>query len=383
MADQNAFASTPDSNSAMQVRRPRSGRPPGMSYKFQRLRERLREAVQKGEFTGKLPGERALAKRFHVNAKTLSKALTDLAAEGLLDRSIGRGTYVKGQVPAAHAEQRWLVICDRSEDLKSGISNLKSQISDGLVAGLVTHNPRTEAIADLARMRPSFINQFQAVIIAAANTPDSLLRDLAVRALPVVAVGHEPRAHSMHAVLADTPLNVAKVARELMLAGHRQIVAMQAPGQSTLAEGLHVAAARYAWDGDARIEPCGPQDVGHVVEELAKRHFTAVVCDSPAAARAVHAAAEERGISVPRDASIVAIGCIGGDGARCSGYYVTQEQVCAAVADLLRDPPVRPRTIWLAGDRIDVGTIAPVAETARAVRSVEMAPALQFSGVRI
>src|SRR5882757_3666985 len=67
----------------------------GMSYKFQRLREKLRAAVASGELSGKLPGERALAKRFHVNAKTLSKALTDLAAEGLLDRSIGRGTYVK------------------------------------------------------------------------------------------------------------------------------------------------------------------------------------------------------------------------------------------------------------------------------------------------
>src|ERR1700733_4643709 len=71
-------------------------RPGGMSYKFQRLRERLRQAIASGELNGKLPGERELAKRFHVNAKTLSKALTDLAAEGLLDRSIGRGTFVKG-----------------------------------------------------------------------------------------------------------------------------------------------------------------------------------------------------------------------------------------------------------------------------------------------
>src|SRR5678815_98276 len=75
----------------------RSSQPPApspngqsrMSYKFQRLREKLRQAVASGELSGKLPGERALAKRFHVNAKTLSKALTDLAAEGVLDRSIG------------------------------------------------------------------------------------------------------------------------------------------------------------------------------------------------------------------------------------------------------------------------------------------------------
>src|SRR6476661_7367133 len=83
----------------------------GLSYKFQRLRERIRLAIASGELTGKMPGERALAKRFHVNAKTLSKALTDLAAEGLLDRSIGRGTYVKGSAPAPSSPARWLVLC--------------------------------------------------------------------------------------------------------------------------------------------------------------------------------------------------------------------------------------------------------------------------------
>src|ERR1700710_2638026 len=83
-----------------------------LSYKFQRLREKLRAAVASGELSGKLPGERQLAKRFHVNAKTLSKALTDLAAEGLLDRSIGRGTFVKGHSPAATSQKRWLLVCD-------------------------------------------------------------------------------------------------------------------------------------------------------------------------------------------------------------------------------------------------------------------------------
>src|SRR5882757_717033 len=94
------------------------------SYKFQRLRERIREAVAKGELSGKLPGERALAKQFQVNAKTLSKALTDLAAEGILDRSIGRGTYVKGHAPAAATSAaRWLVLTDddASEDLVAAL----------------------------------------------------------------------------------------------------------------------------------------------------------------------------------------------------------------------------------------------------------------------
>ena len=46
----------------------------GLSYKFQRLREKLRQAVATGELSGKLPGERALARRFHVNAKNTQQS---------------------------------------------------------------------------------------------------------------------------------------------------------------------------------------------------------------------------------------------------------------------------------------------------------------------
>src|SRR3954447_21942325 len=91
--------------------RPTKGRASEMSYKFQRLRERLRAAIASGELCGKLPGERQLARRFRANAKTLSKALTDLAAEGLLERSIGRGTFVKGSIPQSASQDKWLLVC--------------------------------------------------------------------------------------------------------------------------------------------------------------------------------------------------------------------------------------------------------------------------------
>src|SRR5271155_3813347 len=96
--------------SNLSSRRPNAS---GMSYKFQRLRERIRQAVSSGELAGKPPGERELARRFRVNAKTLSKALTDLAAEGLLHRSIGRGTFVRSDVPQENrGEGPWLLLVD-------------------------------------------------------------------------------------------------------------------------------------------------------------------------------------------------------------------------------------------------------------------------------
>ena len=60
-------------------------------YKYQRLRDRLRQAVQSGELSGKLPGERELARRYDANAKTVNKALCDLTTEGLLEDDLHVG----------------------------------------------------------------------------------------------------------------------------------------------------------------------------------------------------------------------------------------------------------------------------------------------------
>src|SRR3954469_12305615 len=120
-----------------------------LSYKFQRLREKLRSAITSGELTGKLPGERQLAKRFHVNAKTLSKALTDLAAEGLLDRSIGRGTFVKGSGPSASTGangDRWLIIAD------------PDQLNSAVIEHLKRANESAQVVTDTSTLRPSVLN---------------------------------------------------------------------------------------------------------------------------------------------------------------------------------------------------------------------------------
>lgn len=338
-------------------------RPSGMSYKFQRLREKLREAITGGEFAGKLPGERALAKRFHVNAKTLSKALTDLAAEGLLDRSIGRGTYVKGSAPAAIADGRWLVVCDPD---KAG------DAAACVLEHLRQANPQVEVVTDVSAVRPSYLNQFQAVIDAGSATPETFVRDLVVRNLPVVGVGHEPRTLSTHTVLPDVALGAARIARDLFLAGHRRVAAVEAPGSTALVHALRQAAARYA--PDAVVEHASVEDVAALVTgggHGADGGATALVCDSPRSAERAKDALDRLGLSVPGDVSVAAVGCVC-DQPPCTGYFVPCRQVAEAVVSLLRDGPSRPASLWLAGEYADRGTVAPPAGTLEgAVRARE------------
>ncbi|MGA2497886.1 MAG: GntR family transcriptional regulator, partial [Tepidisphaeraceae bacterium] len=193
-----------------------------LGYKFQRLRERLRQAVASGELSGKLPGERELAKVFRANPKTLSKALTDLAAEGLLERSIGRGTYVTG-TPAPQAEAgQSLVLTDSTRD---------NQL---LVESLRQRNPAMECVSSTAQLRPSFLDHFKSVIDLSTSTPESLLRSLVVRGMSIVRIGLEPGFVRTHAVLLDTAHAATVLARQMLLAGHRHILVIETPGPQTV-----------------------------------------------------------------------------------------------------------------------------------------------------
>jgi DNA-binding transcriptional regulator YhcF (GntR family) len=327
-----------------------------MSYKFQRLREKLRQAVASGELVGKLPGERALAKRFHVNAKTLSKALTDLAAEGLLDRSIGRGTYVRGSAPAPSAPARWLVLCDQADDpsIDCVIDQLRRAHGDMQVA----------TSSSVAEMRPSFLNGFGAVVDLAADTPESFLRDLVVRNLPVVAINREPKTYSTHAVMVDLVLGTQRIARDLLIAGHRRIAAAEPRGNTSVSHTLRQFAARYRAGAETVVETFSPAEIeaGSAVAALAEGGFTAVVCDSIRTASRVKGALESHGVDVPGQLSLAAVGCLCGGRVvcPCSGYFVDCEPLAEAVVRLLAGGPARPTTLWLAGEFVDRGTTGPV-----------------------
>jgi hypothetical protein len=309
-----------------------------LSYKFQRLRERIREAIDRGELTGKLPGERALAKTFQVNAKTLSKALTDLAAEGVLDRSIGRGTYVKGTAPAASTTGRWLVLTDDGPE-------------PAVVQALRAANNQLAVMNDpVDGVRPSFINQFCAVIDLASDTPENFLRDMVVRNIPVIAVGREPKTYSMNAVVLDRLLGASRLTRELLLAGHRNFAVISQTGDTSFIEAVRQTTRRFV--ADSAIDSIYANEVASAIQNGA----TAIVCDSADSARDVMTVLKTAGIATPDRVSVVAVGVTNGQ-APCTGYYASPQQLAKGVTDLLGDQSVsRPTVLWLAGELVDQRT---------------------------
>jgi hypothetical protein len=330
-----------------------------LSYKFQRLRERLRAAVASGELTGKLPGERQLAKRFRVNAKTLSKALTDLAGEGLLDRSIGRGTYVRGSDASEAGKnqtirRRWLVACDAD------------QVASPVLVALRQQNPDLLVVTDLVAQRPSALNGCDGAVIFSRSVPDAAVRGLLVRGKRVVFVDREPGVYSTHAILIDRALGASMLSRDMMLGGHRRIVVAHGIDVSDEAAEMTRAARlcqpRYA--PDATIEEAAVRDVVAFVE----RGFTAVLCASAEIASQAVVALQQTRHRPGADVSLAAVGVAGAE-VPCSGYYVHPARQAEAIVHLLSEKAnQRPQTMWLAGQSIDRGTIVAVGADVGAVR---------------
>jgi len=311
------------------------------SYKFQRLRERLRQAVASGELKGKLPGERELARRFQVNAKTLSKALTDLAAEGLLSRSIGRGTFVKGTETEPTTQGPWLLVSD------------DEQLESPLGKALKLHNPQISSIRDVTGLRPSFLNQFSGVIDLGNRTPPAFVRDLLVRNMPLVVAGREPGTYSTNTVLLDTAYLIGRLGQDLLLSGHRRLAAVETKASAqdgVTAKALRSVISRYA--PDATVTRCSADQVISLIEQ----GVTGLVCDSTSAARQVVGALAGASISMPRVASVAAVG-EADENHPCTGFYLGSDQQAEAIVHLLQQGRSSGGTVlWLTGKYIDRGT---------------------------
>jgi len=260
---------------------------------------------------------------------------------------------VKGSAPAPATSGRWLVLTEE------GSVHLPVTTAR-LIELLKQENPELHVApsSQVSEMRPSFLNQFSAVVDLSGSAPESFVRHLVVRNLPVVAVGREPRGYSVHSVLVDEELGLSRVARDLLLAGHRRLGAVEPIGQTTVARVLYQAAQRIA--PDATIEGCTIDDVVTLLQD----GTTAFVCHSPSAARYVSSALADAAADVPGRASVAAVGNIcgsdSGNDAPCTGYFVDCSRLAEAVVQLLKDAPMsaRPATLWLAGELIDCGTTA-------------------------
>ena len=85
---------------------------PESSKRYSEIARTLREEVLAGRFgtDGRMPSEAQLVTRFGVSRPTIARALRSLSGEGLIERRVGSGSFVKSGGTKATARSNWLAL---------------------------------------------------------------------------------------------------------------------------------------------------------------------------------------------------------------------------------------------------------------------------------
>jgi len=355
-----------------------------LSYKYQRVRERLRQAIERGEFTGKLPGERVLAGRYEANAKTINKALSDLTIDGLLVRHVGRGTFVvDGSTTAAGVPVRsrtfgWLAAAGPTQPGSRRLYHRAANMLREKGHRLELFQLPTDSSGELtaAGLTPGQLRGMSGLVLFSACPSTSLLADLHRRHLPVVIANNRHERIRTPAVLADHAHGALDLTQHLIHLGHRAIQLMidvtLLPGALAAESGYQAATQRY--ELDAREPWHVTNGVDWQGSLRAENRPTALVCVGAQLAAQAAAAAADAGLSVPDELSIAAMPEPGE--ALLAEHNITAYEVDAdCIVDwaiellLSASPGELPRMVIVPGKRQDRDSTAPPACYAQSVRA--------------
>lgn len=353
--------------------RPDSGPSPSARYKYQRLRERLRQAIGTGELRGKLPGERELGRRYDANAKTINKALCDLTAEGLLVRHVGRGTFVADGVQDGRAARTSAYLLVAPEDCQS-------DLIDQLEASVRGRGQRMDRVAapveaceiPLTAVTPGQLRGYAGVMLFGGQPSFELLADLHRRHLPVVMVGNAHDRIRTHLVLPDYAQGVFELTQHLIHLGHREIGLVLSPESLPAASWAEAGYRAAVQRNSLRTRPAILATADPELRALltGDEAVTAVVCVGHTAAQNTRDASAQAGVA-DTSAPAVCILPLSGEGPGNWGvatYHVPQEALVQWATELLltASPGQSPRTAIVPGRLQDGGLTSVPASAAGA-----------------
>ncbi len=345
-----------------------------LRYKFQRLRETIRQAIESGELKHRLPGERELARRFGVNAKTISKALTDLTTEGMLLRRVGRGTFIAGQenrdrVVGSRRRYLWLA----SSCLDRGDVEFMFELARKRLGAKGHHilleyldpdrrGEIPERCLEIGRLR-----SLAGMVLFSSVPSRALLADLSRRHLPIVLCNARSLSIKASCVITDYAMGAFELTEHFAQLGHQQVLLVldrQAKWSSASAQrGYHTAMGRHGLEPMPVVQGDGGTPV-RLADSAGE--CSAIVCIG---GRIADQLAEQRA-DLPSDLSIAAVlhpGQPGVPRTRITHYATDAEHIVDCVVESLFDqaPGRTPHETLVPGLFHDCGSTQPITSPPR------------------
>ncbi len=344
-------------------------------YKYQRLRERLRQAVLTGELVGKLPGERALATRYNANAKTVNKALSDLTTEGLLVRHVGRGTFVAGDQPhlghspGKHLRFAWLSTTPGSNGELETLFNLIDNTLTELNHRIDRVSPQLDEAGAISgrTIPPSLSRDLDGVVLYESTASVDLLADLHRRHVPTILINATQDQLKLASVMPDYSQGAFELCEQHVRLGHRRIRLVVGSEMRSAVEqaemGYRAAMSRHGLRAEPIVRVDADIDWAALLRTTANGPTALVCLGSKLAAESIQHGMD-LGLTTPAMLSINAMAAPGDttlDARSITGYEFLPERVSHWTVDLLltASPGQLPRTVIVPGQLHDRGSAAP------------------------
>ncbi len=344
---------------------------------YNHLRSRIAEGVLgPGQ---RLPPERRLVEEFGVSRPTVTRALNDLAAEGLIQRRVGSGSYVSLRsvedsarhltfgliVPGLGRGEIFEPICAR---IASRSEQDNFTVFWGHSAGADAESGRSEIVRTAERYVEQGVDGvfFEPVELRpeAMETNREVIRTLAEADIPVVLLDGDYLAfpeRSPYDIVGIDNIRAAYVAtKHLTEQGARRVDFLWRPFTATTYQrrlsGYRAALVEAEIQPDRSWEhPVDPDDLP-ALEKLVANGATDIVCVNDESAAILMRGLEELDLHVPSDVRVVGFDDV--KYARLARVPLTTiKQPCDAIGDLaiqgmlsrLREPGQPPRDLLLEG----------------------------------
>lgn len=349
----------------------------GPGPKHHQISRVLLEEIASGKYapSGRLPSEAQLVERFGVSRPTAARAVRDLQDQGLVERRVGSGTFVRGPGSPEAVRQLGLLIpglgrTEIFEVICGELAGLARARGYGLLWGGGSRRPSEDVTAEDAeticdqflgsRLAGVFFAPFEH-IDRREEVNRRLVEKLRLAGVAVVLLDRDlgafPARSDLDLVGVDNFAGGYRLADHLLRLGCRNLVfAMRPRSASTV--NARIAGAREAFLDHGLTAPASfvrvgePDDPGFARGIAGKGRVDAVLCANDHVAALLLRSLERAGIRVPEDVRMV-----GFDDVRfatlLSVPLTTMHQPCREIAqvalramlDRIDDPAMPPRWI--------------------------------------
>jgi DNA-binding LacI/PurR family transcriptional regulator/DNA-binding transcriptional ArsR family regulator len=290
----------------------------------------LRSAISESAFPGgRLPTAVELAEQFGVSRETVRLALETLQRDGLLTKRRRRGTFINPpSVPAkltVTAPTTFGYLQADYGNEQSDAEVVTRSFSSIMLEGALVEAGRNGHSLIVRSARPAQLReafeQLRAVsqlsgIIFASIAEEKFLKRLSGLSIPAVLLDHDLNLPKVSSIRGDSMQNAQLAVQHLAELGHRRIACaqwQQADLNPWFSRGYREAMRqaslrrRQIWELSVKLNSTGAVEAVDQLMGMSPRP-TAILCFNNTFASYLIAAAEQRGLVVPDDLSVIGAG---------------------------------------------------------------------------